>query len=87
MTYLAGLLVYRSIRSFFSLLLFSLKWIIILGVLGFILAYHLGNGDMEKGAHEAVQKTGVANAIRKCESLGKCAAGPGHGSREVVCSI
>lgn len=42
---------------------------------------------MEKGAHEAVQKTGVANAIRKCESLGKCAAGPGHGSREVVCSI
>ncbi|UZJ54804.1 hypothetical protein CBS101457_004124 [Exobasidium rhododendri] len=58
-TYLSVMLVYRSIRSFFSFLLFSVKWFAVLAAIMFIVAYSLGNGNVEKGARVAAQKGGL----------------------------
>lgn len=74
-TYLAILLVYKSIRSFVGLLIFSLKWMVILGVLGVLLAWHFGNGDVQQGAQNLAQQSGMGasswlDVFGKCESKG-----------------
>jgi hypothetical protein len=73
-TYLAILLVYKSVRSFIGMLIFSLKWAVILGVIGVLVAYHYGNGDVQQGAQSLAQQTGLSssswsNMLRNCESF------------------
>lgn len=58
-TYLSFMILYRSIKSMFSLFIFSLKWAVVLGVLILLVAYHLGEGDVQKGARVAAGRTGV----------------------------
>lgn len=73
-TYLAILLIYKSVRSFVGMLIFSLKWAVILGVIGVLLAYHYGNGDVQQGAQSIASQTGLSssswsNIVRNCEYL------------------
>lgn len=58
-TYLSVMLVYRSVKSFFSFLLFSVKWFVILAALIVFVAYSLGNGNVEQGARAAAQRGGL----------------------------
>lgn len=53
------MLVYRSIKSFFSFILFSVKWFVILAALMVFVAYRLGNGNVEQGARAAAQRGGL----------------------------
>jgi hypothetical protein len=58
-TYLSLLLAYRSVKSFLAFVLFSVKWFVVLAALVFVVAYSLGNGNVEQGARMAAQKTGI----------------------------
>lgn len=76
-TYLSVMLVYRSIKSFFTFIIFSVKWFAILAALIFIVAYSLGDGNVQQGARAAAQKSGLnmqgnswADALQSRESLG-----------------
>lgn len=55
------------------MLIFSLKWTVILGLVALLFAYHLGNGDVRQGAQAAAQNSEgitqqIGNTLRQCES-------------------
>jgi hypothetical protein len=53
------MLVYRSIKSFFSFIIFSVKWFAILAAIMFVVAYNLGDGNVNRGARVAAEKSGI----------------------------
>lgn len=71
------MLAYRTVKSFFGFIIFSIKWFVILAALVAIAAYSLGNGNLEQGARVAAERGGLDlknsggwfDAIRKCEYM------------------
>lgn len=58
----------------FSFVISSIKLVAILGIIGFAVAYHLGNGNVQQGAHAAAQNTEgwsqqIGDAVKRCESI------------------
>lgn len=74
-TYLSVMLAYRTVKSFFSFIIFSVKWFVILAALATVVAYSLGNGNLEQGARAAAERSGLDlrnsgswyDALRRCE--------------------
>lgn len=71
------MLAYRTVKSFFGFIIFSIKWFVILAALVAVAAYSLGNGNLEQGARVAAERSGLDlrnsggwfDAIRKCEYM------------------